>query len=492
MRGIDVLILVVVYLNFVAAFYPKVSIVNDESTVSKWIKASKNFDTIAWSQKDTLTSFIEKILSSDSSKNVSSDCINSLKYVESGLRQRTLWSYECKLNQCPNLIYFNLITLTTVVDAFSKGDVSYSKGDVGDIGKPDTCVRVHVEGSKESGIKFDGKYCLVSVNLPVPTTKPVKSDPMTAVHLNVSNTNLSSTVYEYYADRLEYFYQESFSFGICVPTTCSREDITTVLDHISQGTELIVSLRPHCDSYELRKSEKAPIEAKVSMAVILGLILLVIFSTGIGILFDTCEVRNKWTFLQHFNAINSHKKLVEVSTNDAQLRMRPMEAFITIAQVFAVAGHGLVAGKLFPTSFPAFMEYSDNFVDNGYIKLFFFYMAMGAQCFFAIAGFFNCYIVYPMMVKAYGGQWPPECAKEKTIESKYKNARKPVHTRHSQKNGRNDDVHDSTDVEDGQVDTQAGKKGSGIPFHLFLLKRWLRTIPTLGFMILVTLSTSEY
>lgn len=357
------------------------------------------------------------------------------------------------------------------------------------MGKLDTCIKIHVEGVKgklTSATNFQGKYCVVNVNFPVPENEPVKSDPMTAVHLNVSNTNLSSTVYEYYADRLEYFYRESFSFGICVPTTCSREDITSILNHVSNGTQLTVSLRKHCDSFEGRKVEKAPIESKISMAIIVALIILVIFSTAIGILFEKCEVRNKWTFLQHFNAVNSHRKLTEDSTNEAQLRMRPMEAFITIAQIFAVAGHGLVAGKLFPTSFPAFIEYSDNFGEVYILKAYFFYIAMGAQAFFAVAGFFNCYIVYPMMVKAYGGQWPPESTKEETIQSKYKNAMRPV----NRSNGKaKEEVKDVREAESGEP--SKALKGPGIPFHLFLLKRWLRTIPTLGFMILVTLSTSE-
>lgn len=382
-----------------------------------------------------------------------------------------------------------------MLDSSSKGDVSFLYGDVGDLGKPDSCVKVHVEGKKSksgrgstSAINFDGKYCIVNVNLPLPEMEPTKSDPMTAIHLNVSNTNLSSTIYEYYASRLEYFYRESFSFGICVPTTCTRKDITSMITFAANGTQLDVSLRKHCDSYEDRRNTQAPIESRISLVLIVALILLVILSTGIGILFEKCDVRNKWTFLQHFNAVSNHRKLTSVSTNEAQIRMRPMEAFITIAQIFAVAGHGLVAGKLFPTSFPAFIEYSDNFGDNYWFKSYFFYIAMGAQAFFAVAGFFNCYIVYPMMVKAYGGEWPPESTKEDTLESRINRMRS--RGKNGQVNGANGQVNQKSDPEDGNEERTQTRRGSGIPFHLFLLKRWLRTIPTLGFMILVTLSTS--
>lgn len=87
---------VVLASHLVHGFYPKVSIVNDDKTVSKWSTASRNFDTLAWSQRDTITKFLDKYLSSESSKDLSNGCKDSLTYLDNGLRQRKVWSYECK------------------------------------------------------------------------------------------------------------------------------------------------------------------------------------------------------------------------------------------------------------------------------------------------------------------------------------------------------------------------------------------------------------
>lgn len=94
----SLIICVILAPYLVHGFYPKVSIVNDDKTVSKWSTASKNFDTLAWSQRDTITKFLDKYLSSESSKDLSSGCKDSLTYLDNGLRQRKVWSYECKFN----------------------------------------------------------------------------------------------------------------------------------------------------------------------------------------------------------------------------------------------------------------------------------------------------------------------------------------------------------------------------------------------------------
>lgn len=71
---------------------------------------------------------------------------------------------------------------------------------------------------------------------------------------------------------------------------------------------------------------------------------------------------------------------------------------------------------------------------NEVAKQFMLFFTFGAQLLFSLSGFFTCYIVYPLMVKT---------------------------------NGR-------------------------IPLHLYLLKRWLRTMPTLLATIMITFVSRSF
>lgn len=324
----------------------------------------------------------------------------------------------------------------TVIDSFPRGDISYSRGNVGDLGKSDACINVRVEENGTSPTAdFTGKYCIVNVNFPLPKIQPMKHDPMESLHLNVSIANLNDTIYEYYANRLEYFYRRNFYFGICVPSSCSTNDTETILNHASNGTELAVSLTKYCDSYEIRETEKVPFVSKISLWIIIALVVIVILSTILEPVLEEKGFKNGFTsFLYHFNSSNSNKKLTRMPSNESQKRMLPMETFTTIAQMIAVAAHMIAFGKMFPILSPPLIEYVDHLGFGPVFKLIGFYSANSSQMFFSMAGFFNCYIVYPMILNS----------------------------------------------------------DRKIPFHLFLLKRYMRTIPTLVFIILFTFSTGKF
>lgn len=118
-----------------------------------------------------------------------------------------------------------------------------------------------------------------------------------------------------------------------------------------------------------------------------------------------------------------------------------------ISQVTAVMAHVYGAGIFIPAAFPVFYIL-ENFFPIGnelvftLIKQGCMYISQGSQLFYVVAGFFCCYIVYPIMKKA--------AAKSK----------------------------------DG--------KGSGrIPILFFLFKRYLRTAPVLIFTLLLIFA-SDY
>ena len=389
--------LIVIYFSSIisnsSAFYPKQSFVNDDPVVKKWEKASKYFDQIAWSQRDVLIKTLGEFLdeSSGASSKISKDCFESLQYVDQGLKERKLWAYQ-------------------MLDAWSRGSVSILSGSLGDEGKGPECaeINVHIRKTKRDVFSFSGRQCLATIGWPVPEVNPRNDtlDPMMALRLNVSNTGLANTIYEFYADRLEFWYRETLNFGICVPSKCSKEDILYMLGTKANGTDLKVGLRKFCDSVEDRKAYPVPLMAWISFWILMVIAFIVIFSTLICTIMDKARAKDKWNLLRHFDMRASHYKLTHVDIkNPAQLQMRPMDMFISIAQIFAICGHALIAGVITPSVFPVFKEYRDLF-GKGFIasvgKQYIFYLTMGAQAWFCISGFFCCYIAFPIFQKAKG------------------------------------------------------------------------------------------
>lgn len=310
-------------------------------------------------------------------------------------------------------------------------------------------------------VQFKGRFCVVKVGLP---TSPLitrdnlpDTDPMIALHLNVSGTDMSSTIYEYWADRVDYFNREFFYFSTCFPSKCSHSDISSIVGTISNNdTQLDVKLTKYCNSVEEEKTKDVPLRATLCLAAIIVLILLVISCTVVNQIIKSVTPGNEEdrktfasidNFTKHFNLLIAHEKLLTSLDTPAARRMKSMDFYITIVQVTAVMAHVWGAGIFIPAAFPVFYKF-ENFYPSGN-ELFFYtlkhaslYLGQGSQLFYVVAGFFCCYIVYPMMKKAA--------------------ARK-------------------------------GKDSSGrIPFHFFIFKRWLRTAPVLIFTLLVYFASDHF
>ena len=221
-----------------------------------------------------------------------------------------------------------------------------TQGFTSDFGKLEPCVELNVT---EGDVHFRGRHCTATISLPVPAEElPVK--PMVAVKLNLSSVKLGSTVYQYYADRIEFFTREAFSFGTCFPSTCSRDDIELMVRSYGDKSNLKVGLRKYCDSYDDRYNIKwTPILFVVTAVtvIILGLVSTAtwafVFREWYGVPLPKTE------FFSHFNAIKHMEKLFRPVTVDD--RMRPMESLVVVASIAGNCAHVLQAGTLFSTQF---------------------------------------------------------------------------------------------------------------------------------------------
>ena len=334
------------------------------------------------------------------------------------------------------------------------------KIDVNELAK-DSSVPTTDNEVQQRKIQFKGRFCVVKIGMP---TSPEISrdyladkDPTQAIHLNVSGSDISSTIYEYWANRIEYFNKEYFYLSACFPSKCSYEDISNIVSTVATNeTQLEAQLTRYCNSVEEEATKPKSWRATLCLAAIVILVTFVIVCTIANQVIKNVAPGNEEdkktfqsidNFTKHFSVIIAHEKLLTPMESDAAKRMKSMDFYITIVQVTAVMAHVYGAGILIPAAFPVFYTL-ENFLPTG-SELFFYtikhaslYIAQGSQLFYVVAGFFCCYIVYPMMKKA---------------------AKKS---------------------KDG--------KGSGrIPIHFFIFKRWLRTAPVLIFTLLMIFA-SDY
>lgn len=237
-----------------------------------------------------------------------------------------------------------------MIDAWAKGDHRLNYGFVSDFGKFDACIDLEVE---EDGDHFKGRHCAVDVRLPVPEEGRVPFKPMVAVKLNLSSVNLDSTVYQYYADRIDFWTRESFAFGTCFPSTCSREDVILMAQSVAKQSHLEVGVRKYCDAKDEQWWNLRWTPTVVS-SLFLGWFILSLTAIATWL-----HVFREWYGLpipvlipaieDHWNLVRHVQSLVKPDRADD--RMRPIESLVTIAQVGAICAHYLQAGTLFSTQF---------------------------------------------------------------------------------------------------------------------------------------------
>src|SRR2546422_51272 len=99
--------------------------------------------------------------------------------------------------------------------------------------------------------------------------------------LNLSSTGLKDTIYEYYGNYTELFFYDTFTMGICIPSTCSREELSSVLKFVFKDYQLTIDTRKYCED----KSDltvifrKKPWDVKLAVLIIAVLGTIVFWST---------------------------------------------------------------------------------------------------------------------------------------------------------------------------------------------------------------------
>lgn len=148
------------------------------------------------------------------SRNVSAPCLSSLLQLTFALRQTKLWAFQ-------------------MIDASGKLPVGFLKGTMTALGNYEECINIDIN---ERRLKVQGQYCLVDVTPPLPKWRPFMSLHLPVPELmNISSPDSVITYISRFAHNL---YIASIKTGLCVPSSCSKDDADKLVQILPEMTGL--------------------------------------------------------------------------------------------------------------------------------------------------------------------------------------------------------------------------------------------------------------
>ena len=209
-------------------------------------------------------SFLEanlpKIMEVVYSTQISENCLVTLTSLLSAARAGSSWFYRM---------------LDATGRPFPAGTTD---GSITDLGSYDQCLAI-----QNSDLR--GQYCLVRWSPPLP---PVgKRDPSQPLNLqsrvlNFTGTELEGTFIDDIAGYVHALYDRHGRFGICTPSTCSKDDLQQLTEAIAKDTHIYAEVA-YC---EVASSIVLTTTQTVLVVLILSIILIVVIATVTHLLIE--------------------------------------------------------------------------------------------------------------------------------------------------------------------------------------------------------------
>ncbi|XP_076347720.1 nose resistant to fluoxetine protein 6-like [Tachypleus tridentatus] len=263
-------------------------------------------------------------------------------------KERTAWSST----DLESGDHTNLITqkndpksLNIVLDAFGKPGGGVLLGALTSFGSFDECLNVEAsefnKRTNQTERYFSGQYCAVELHPPLPP-KP----RYYTVHHRLKlfeNFTKSAKILSLISDKAHFFYFLSFRLGVCIPSTCSSEDLVHVITRLIGSYGFTVSV-PHCETEASADINSSQI-AIMCVFGILGIFILV--GTAYDILsFYCCEnrIRNKrsprGTFTRILTSLSFNSNISKVLETKTSLdKLEGLHGLRALSMTWIISGN---------------------------------------------------------------------------------------------------------------------------------------------------------
>ncbi|XP_054159959.1 nose resistant to fluoxetine protein 6-like [Oppia nitens] len=272
---------------------------NYQNLQNVWRKVTVNIEPIDRRLRLTIDGFILSL-------NLSHECQQSLYRIADGIQNNQLWAFQ----------FF---------DASGKLAAGLTQGVITSFGDYDQCLQIKSPDSNGNRHTIYGKYCLVKPYIDYPNFKVLEkflkfsfltneSNVMTKKEM-MNNLNLFKLLFAYNLVAKRFYF---YHYGLCMPSTCSANDLTNALQKIVPGVPLEVG--PTCDV--ISEPVDWNVYQMIMLIISLTFIFLVITSTFIQIIYKNLIVCNdkhqsstaNYTvfhqLLSYFSLIEANKRLV--------------------------------------------------------------------------------------------------------------------------------------------------------------------------------------
>ncbi|GIY04981.1 nose resistant to fluoxetine protein 6 [Caerostris extrusa] len=296
-------------------------VVPSSQVLQQWVNLEESFRE---SVDAVVRQALPLLVRASSEMQLSNGCYTSFFQLLLGLRRLRPWAFQ-------------------MIDAFGKPPAGMLQGTVTSFGAYDECVNIVAasDAKKYSQQYFRGKYCTVEIKPPLPP-KPQYYTMYQPVSILANFSNGDDNVIRQAARQAHAFYFLTYRMDICVPSTCTQEDVNNMAQFAAKYIDIEVTV-PRCSVKENLHFDKTQV---ITICILGVLVLLVVFGTILDILKEMfnrtkfiirCLSSALFKFLRSFS-LNTNANLL-LNTDSAQNGLDSVHGMRFFGMGWLILGH---------------------------------------------------------------------------------------------------------------------------------------------------------
>ncbi|XP_076319872.1 nose resistant to fluoxetine protein 6-like isoform X2 [Tachypleus tridentatus] len=277
--------------------------------------------------------------------------VNSL--MKENLPTLIRYSYESQISSSCNVALLRLLFALRrlepwameLIDASGKLPDGVMRGTLAAFGSYDNCLEIKetISPERKSDI-ITGKYCTIKVRPPLPKKPKVIKNGDIIIDGDIFS---EKSVTNILASRSFFFYFVWYRVGMCVPSSCSREDVEELVKSALKKSHLVVDV-PNC---EMKVTEHMTTVQIIVISLLTVLVLLVVTATSAEI--SSCWITGSGKptkrgiatkALLCFSLVENWNKLMNTKGNRQMETLNGMKMF---SMLWVILGHTYYFVELF-------------------------------------------------------------------------------------------------------------------------------------------------